>query len=237
MFHVEHYACFDRVSRKFQGDELCILLAGVGHGIGDAALDPAYVPGLELNAGRTFALDVAAQIQIAYRDEQLWSRMMMLGNDAAGVELELRGAHAVFHEKNILGAPVQDVQAAVFVPLGRRRLARLLVLQKFDGDIAEGLVGEILCDVGEPAGEEPGFAILQRELDRRLSRNLVFHDGRSQGDEDVVVAVTVHERGRVGRDFHLEHAHVLVFERQMMTGLGRDLNFRRSLGGKNESAE
>ena len=82
---VEHYAVSTGVSRKFQRDELCILLPELVSGIGDAALDPGYVSGLELNAGRAFALEVAAQIQIAHGDQQMRSRVMMLGTTPPGL--------------------------------------------------------------------------------------------------------------------------------------------------------
>ncbi len=47
--------------------------------------------------------------------------------------------------------------------------------------------------------------------------------------------MAVHERGPVGRDFHLEYTDVLIFEGEMMAGLGGDLNLRRSLGRESNS--
>ena len=49
--------------------------------------------------------------------------------------------------------------------------------------------------------------------------------------------MAVHERGRVGCDFHLEYADVLIFQGEMMAGLGGDLNLRRSLGGESKSEQ
>jgi hypothetical protein len=47
--------------------------------------------------------------------------------------------------------------------------------------------------------------------------------------------MAVHERGRVGRHFHLEYADVFIFQCEMMSGLGGNLNLRRSLGGDRKS--
>ena len=44
----------------------------------------------------------------------------------------------------------------------------------------------------------------------------------------------VHQRVRVRRDLYLEHAHVFVFKRQVVAGLGGDLDFGRSLSGEND---
>ena len=107
--------------------------------------------------------------------------------------------------------------------------------KEFDGDVAEGLVGKIFRDVGEAAGEEVGFSILQSDRDRGLARDVVLHMRSSQRDVDIVVAMAVHERGRVGRDLHLEHADVLILQGEMMPGLGGDFNFRWSLGGESKS--
>ena len=63
-----------------------------------------------------------------------WSVVMMFGHDSAGVELEVRSADAVFDEEDVLGAAVQDVQAAVFIPC-RATVAALSFFMKFDSDI------------------------------------------------------------------------------------------------------
>ena len=68
-----------------------------------------------------------------------------------------------------------------------------------------------------------------------MSDDVVFDARWAESDEDVVVPVMVHEHGRVGREVNLEHAHVLVFEQQVMAGLGGDLDFGGGLGGENDS--
>ena len=90
----------------------------------------------------------------------------------------------------------------------------LVALQEFDGDDLEGLVGEILGDVGEGAGDEDGFAVLKFAQEWGFADDFVFDPGGAQDDEDVVVAVMMHEHGGVGREFDLECAHVRVFEQQ-----------------------
>jgi hypothetical protein len=41
----------------------------------------------------------------------------------------------------------------------------------------------------------------------------------------------------VGRDFHLEYADVFIFQCEMMSGLGGNLNLRRSLGRDRKSSQ
>jgi len=65
---------------------------------------------------------------------------------------------------------------------------RLLVLQEFNGDVAEGLVGKILDDMGVPSGSKTGFAVLELESGGRLSGDIVFEDDWTQGYEDAVMA-------------------------------------------------
>src|SRR5437016_5519495 len=83
------------------------------------------------------------------------------------------------------------------------------------------------------AGRELCLTILQLKGDRRLADNIVLHLASTQRYEDVVVPMP--ERGCVRRNFHLEDPNILVFDGAMMTGLGGDLDFARSLPGNNRS--
>ena len=110
------------------------------------------------------------------------------------------------------------------VPVSRR-VAEVVVFEYLDGDVAEGLVGKIARDVGEGRGREASLAIQELDGDRLLAQNLVDNFSRAQGDVDVVVAVPMHERIGVGRDFDVEDADELVLENEMMVGLGGDFDF------------
>ena len=102
------------------------MLGYVGQGVGGVAIYPDYVSGLDLNLGWGIAFDVAAQIQIGYSHDQVRAGVMVLGEDSTGLQVELGDADAVVDEENVVGAAVQDLQAAFFIsilsPFGRRRL-------------------------------------------------------------------------------------------------------------------
>ena len=85
---------------------------------------------------------------------------MMFGKRRFRLQGDFGNADAVFDEENILSAAFEDVHAAFFVPLGRRRFVRLLILHEFDGDVAEWLAGKILGDMCESAGQEMGVAVV-----------------------------------------------------------------------------
>jgi len=205
--------------------------------VSQAAFFPGHVSGLESDLRRGRAFDIAAQVEIGHGYDQVRAGVMVFGQDAARLQLEFGGARAVLYEQDVLGPAVQDVQASFFVPLGRRRAVGLFVLQEFDGDVAEGLIGKILRDVGKAAGKDVSFSILQGNRDWRLARDIILHVRGSQRHVDIVVAMAVHERGRVGRHFHLEYADVFIFQCEMMSGLGGNLNLRWSLGGESKSSQ
>ena len=209
---------------EFQGDQSRVLLAYVGHGVGGAALDPECFSGFQCDLRRAFAFDVAAQMQVGDGDDYVRSVVMVFGHDAAGIELEVGGADAVFDEEDVLGAAVEDVEAAFFVPLAGR--FELVALQEFDGDDLEGLVGEIFGGVGEGAGDEDGFTVLKSAQEWGFADDIIFDLRGGEDDEDVVVAVVMHDHGGVRREVDLEGAGVGVFEEQMMAGLGGDLDDR-----------
>ena len=72
--------------------------------------------------------------------------MVFQRDHASGLEFEQRDANAVADKEDLFGTSVQDVEAAIFVPFGGRA-AELRVLQKFDGQVAEGLWRKIAEDV------------------------------------------------------------------------------------------
>ena len=109
----------------------------------------------------------------------------------------------------------------------------LFVLEEFDRHVAEGRVREILGDVGEVPRCEVSFAILQPERGWRLARDVIFDLRRTQRHEDVVMAMAVHQRGLVGRDFDFEDTDVGIFKCRVMMRLGRDLDFRCGLRREN----
>jgi len=106
--------------------------------------------------------------------------MMMAGQDCPRLQLDFGNPHAIFYEQDLLRSAIEHVQPAFLIPLGWRRLARLFVLKELDSDVAEGFVGKILRDVGEPAGGEARLAVLQLERDRRLALYFVRDFGRAQ---------------------------------------------------------
>ncbi len=154
--------------------------------------------------------------------------VMVQRDDAARLEFEFGDADAVFDEENLFGAVLQDVEAAVFIPLDVRLssgVAEGFVLEDFDGDVAEGVVGGVEGDVGEGGGGETGFAVLQFDGYGRLVFDGVDDFARAQGDVDVVVAVPVHQSFGVRVDFDVEDAHGFVFEGQVMMRFGGDFYF------------
>src|SRR5262249_34083653 len=92
---------------------------------------------------------------------------------ASGLEVDLWPGCAVFDEQNVPGAAVEDVEAALFVPMGRGRSAEFFVLQQFDGQVAEWCLGQVARDVGEVCGQESGLTVLEFEFDGRLAFDFV----------------------------------------------------------------
>ena len=143
------------------------------------ALAQAASPALSSNLRWAFAFDVGAEMQVGDGYDYVRSVVMVFGDDATGIELDVSGADAVFDEEDVLGAAVEDVEAAFFVPFTGR--FELVALQEFDGDDLEGLVGEILRGVGEGAGDEDGFAVLKFAQEWRLCRRCRFQSSRRRG--------------------------------------------------------
>ena len=132
---------------ELQSYELGWIMANVGDAVRIATGKPFGVAGLEVaDLGRvSISRKTFSHIEIGDRDEQVRAVVMVHGHDAARLKLEFGGAHAVFDEENFFGTAVKDAEASVFVwmcwipVLGR--MMELVVLQKFNSDIAEGLPG------------------------------------------------------------------------------------------------
>jgi len=163
--------------------------------------------------------------------------VMMAGDDASGLELDLRDAGVVFDEEDFLGAGVEDFEAAVFVPVGGGCGAGFVVLHEFDGDVAEGRVATILSDVSEVAGGEAGLAVFQREVNGGFALDFVGELRVAERDEEVVVAMTVHEGGVVRGDFDFKDADVFVVEGEVVVAFVGNLDFGGSLGEDDNSSE
>ncbi len=150
------------------------------------------------------------------------SVVMVFRQDAAGIELEISGADIVLDEEDVLGASVEDVEAAFFVPFVGG--LEFVALQEFDGDDLKRLVSEIFRGVREGTGHEYGLSILESAQEGVFADDVIFDLGRCEDDEDVIVAVVVHDHGGVRREINLESARVRVLEQQVMAGLGCDLD-------------
>ena len=55
--------------------------------------------------------------------------------------------------------------------------------------------------------------------------HIVLDFGGAQGDENIVVAVTMHQGSGIRRHFHLEHPYEWILHDEMMVRLGGDLDF------------
>jgi hypothetical protein len=135
-----------------------------------------------------------------------------------------------------LGAAGEDFEATGCVP-GEGGVAEFVVLEEFDGDVAEGIVGKIAGDVGVAGGEESGLAVLQFDGDGIFALDGVDDFGGAEGDVDVVVAVAVQEGVGVRRDIDGEDADLIVGEDEVVVGLGGDLDFGGELGGEEGGQE
>jgi hypothetical protein len=170
------------------------------------------------------------EVGIGESDEEHGVGVSAAGHDRIGLKFEFGGADVVFDEEDFFGAALEDVEAAVFVPFGAG-LAEFFVLQKFDGDVAEGMVARIAGDVGERCGKEASVTVGEFDGDGIFAFDGVDDFGGSEGDVNVVVAVPVHESFRVRRDFDAEDADLIVGENLVVMRLGGDLDFGGGLGG------
>ena len=111
------------------------------------------------------------------------------------------------------------------------------VLQQFDGDVAEWLVGQVARDVSEVARPEADFAILQFHRHWTLAFHFIGEVRGPQCDVNIIMVMDVHQRRIVRRDPHLKHAHILVFKSEVVTRLGGNLDLRSLLRSQIESSK
>ena len=116
---------------------------------------------------------------------------MVLRNHSAGLQINFGDAHAILHEHNVLRTVLQDVQTPLLVPFGRRRFARLCILQKFDCHIAERRGRKITNDERDPTCYESSLAVLQPSRPRWFSFDLVGNPCSAEVHVDVIMAVAV----------------------------------------------
>jgi hypothetical protein len=216
--------------REFQGYELRKLRSRVGYCVRVVAGEPFGVAGLEVaghGALRTFfivAMDIAADVEVGDGDQEMRAGVVMHGHDGTGLEFEFGDADGVFDEEDLLGATLESDEGAVFIPIGMGVTERI-VLEDFDGDVAEGLIGNVAGDVGEGGWGEAGFAILELEGNGRLVFHSVDDLGVSESDVDVIVTVPVHESFGARRNVDVEDSGGFVFEGEVVVGLGGDFDF------------
>src|SRR5438270_13281110 len=70
---------------ELQSDELGLGFSYVGHGMRVAPGQPLHVAGFEMPGHGTLTDDVAANFEIADRDQQVWTRVMMFGERRLGL--------------------------------------------------------------------------------------------------------------------------------------------------------
>jgi len=205
--------------------------------VGVASGEPFDVSGFELGRGGAAAFDVAAEVDVGDGDDEVRAVVVMAGDDASGLELDFGDAGVVFDEEDFLRAGVEDVEAAVFVPVGGGCGAGFFVLHEFDGDVAEGRVATILSDVSEVAGGEASVAIFQRQVNGGFALDFVGELRVAERDEEIVVAMTVHEGGIVRGDLDFEDADVFVLQGEVVVAFVGNLDFLRTLGGDEDGGE
>jgi hypothetical protein len=159
--------------------------------------------------------------------------VVVAGDGAGDLEFGFGDADAVLDEEDLLGAAVEDLEAAIVVPWRGRSGVGLFVLKKFYGHGSERRGGEVAGDVSEAAVGGTDFAILHFEQDGGLAGDLVGDVSGANGDENVIVAMAVQQSGGVRRDVHLKDAHVLILQSQVVERLGGDFDFC-GLGGESD---
>jgi hypothetical protein len=201
--------------------------------VGQTWGEPLDVAGLEV--GRhgdwrgAFERGVGCEFHIGDGDEEVRAGSMLLGDNASGLEFDFGGADGVFDPEDLFGATLEDVEAAGFLPLAGGA-AELVVLQEFDGEVAEGLVGLVVGDVGVGGVEEVGLSVAEGDRGGGPALHGVDDLGVSEGDIDVVVTVPVQESVGVRGDVDVEDADLVIGEDLVMVGLGSDFYF--GLGGE-----
>lgn len=83
--------------------------------------------------------------------------------------------------------------------------------------------------MSEVSRRKPRFAIGEPEVHRGFALNFVRDVSIAERDVNIVVAMTMHERRSMGRNFNLEDAEVVVFQSQVVRGFRGDFDFSRGL--------
>ena len=99
-------------------------------------------------------------------------------------------------------------------------------LQQFDGDVAEGSVGEVVRDVGEAAASEVRFTVLELKMDFGFVEDGVDDVGRAERYVNVVMVMLMKLRVLVRRDFDVVNSDIFIFDSQMMVRLAGHIAVR-----------
>src|ERR1039458_1852949 len=116
--------------------------------MGIASWQPLDLARFEFSRHGSSAFNIAAQVKIADRHQQVRTIMVMAGNGSARIEIDLGDAHAILHEENFDANTREGLVAAFHWPTGDRR-SHLLILEQFNRHVAKRLLPEILRDVRE----------------------------------------------------------------------------------------
>lgn len=84
--------------------------------MGEAGFDPFDVAGFHLYVRCSLAGYVVAEQQVGDGYDQMRVSVVVFGHGAGDLEFGFGDADAVFDEENLLGASVEDLEAAIVVP-------------------------------------------------------------------------------------------------------------------------
>src|SRR5579862_3005740 len=149
------------------------MVTRIRHSMTIAAGNPLHLASFEMRRYRPLALDIAAQVHIANRYHQMGAVVMVLGYDRAGLEFNFGDAHSVLYKKDVFRSPLQDVQAAFFIPLGRRCLVSGVILKQFHRDGAKRCGREVAREMRKTSRRKSRLAVLHLEYYRRFSLDFI----------------------------------------------------------------
>ena len=109
-----------RLYLKFHRHESRRALAYIRQRVGVASWQPFDLAGLEFSGHRAHSFDVAADIEIADRDQQMRTVVMVAGHNRAGFKVDFGHAHSIFHEKSHDAAAGESLYAIFLGPMGWR---------------------------------------------------------------------------------------------------------------------
>ena len=154
---------------EFEGYEAGFGCSDIGERVGEASGDPLNISGFLMDFSRGLALDVTSEIEIGEGDDQVGSFVFVARERGTGGQTNFRGADFVLDEKDFLrGVGRWSVVGAGGV---------IGFTKELDGDVAEGLIGEIAGGVRETSHEEAGISVLEFELDWRFAGDCIFDFG------------------------------------------------------------